>query len=131
MSEKNNQRKLGTTRGSLRRSRTAKAVGISRTAAKSGRACEWGGWGQLSDDGLGQNNPDRSEDPWGAGCLRPDLAVCCIGRLSQTQSWFRKGGLQGTKGGDKLAGYVCMLGASLSTLAARQVPSDTHIFQPY
>jgi len=32
---------------------------------KSGCAREWGGWGQLSVDGPGQNNPDRSEGPWG------------------------------------------------------------------
>ena len=32
---------------------------------KSGCACEWGGWGQLSEDGPGQHNPDRSEGPWG------------------------------------------------------------------
>jgi len=44
---------------------TAKASGISRTAVKSGCACEWGGWGRLSDDGAGQKNPDRSEGPWG------------------------------------------------------------------
>ena len=25
----------------------------------------WGGWGRLSEDGLGQHNPDRSEGPWG------------------------------------------------------------------
>ena len=30
-------------------------------------ACEWGGWGRLSDDGPGQNNPDLSEGPWGGG----------------------------------------------------------------
>ena len=75
MSGESSQRKLGTTRGSLRRSRTAKAFCISCIAAKSVRAREWGGWGRLSDDGLGQNNPDRSEDPWGAGCPRPDF--CC------------------------------------------------------
>jgi hypothetical protein len=28
-------------------------------------ACEWGGWGRLSVDGAGQNNPVRSEGPWG------------------------------------------------------------------
>ncbi len=38
---------------------------ISRQAAKSGCAREWGGWGRLSDDGPGQHNPDRSEGPWG------------------------------------------------------------------
>src|SRR5713101_7234549 len=44
---------------------TAKASRISRSAAKSGCACEWGGWGRLSMDGPGQKNPDRSEGPWG------------------------------------------------------------------
>jgi hypothetical protein len=44
---------------------TAKASGISRKAVKSGCACERGGWGRVSVDGLGQKNPDRSEGPWG------------------------------------------------------------------
>jgi hypothetical protein len=67
MSGRNVQRKLGTTRGSPRRSRTARALRISRLAVKSRCACEWGGWGRLSDDGPGQNNPDPSEGPWGGG----------------------------------------------------------------
>ena len=67
MSGRNSQRKLGTTRGSPRRSRTAKASRISRSAAKSRCARGWGGWGRLSDDGPGQYNPDPSEDPWGCG----------------------------------------------------------------
>jgi hypothetical protein len=45
--------------------RTAKASRISRHAVKSQCACEWDGWGRLSDDGPGQNNPDLSEGPWG------------------------------------------------------------------
>jgi hypothetical protein len=45
--------------------RTARAARISRKAVKSGCAWEWGGWGQLSEDGPGQHNPDRSEGPWG------------------------------------------------------------------
>src|SRR5262245_22634261 len=61
MSGRNVQRKRGTTRGSLRRSRTAKASRISRHAAKSWCAHEWDGWGRLSDDG--------SEDPWGGGVI--------------------------------------------------------------
>ena len=69
MSGRNVQRKPGTTRGSPRRSRTAKASRISRHAVKSRCACEWGGWGRLSDDGPGQNNPDPSEGPWGGGVL--------------------------------------------------------------
>ena len=65
MSGQNEQRKLGTARGSPRRSRTAKTSHISRHAVKSRCAREWGGWGRLSDDGSGQHNPDPSEDPWG------------------------------------------------------------------
>jgi len=45
--------------------RTARAARISRHAVKSCCAWEWGGWGQLSEDGPGQHNPDRSEGPWG------------------------------------------------------------------
>ena len=56
-------------RGSPRRSRTAKASRISRHAVKSRCAREWGGWGRLSDDGPGQNNPDPSEGPWGGGLV--------------------------------------------------------------
>jgi hypothetical protein len=38
---------------------------ISRSAVKSGCACEWGAGGQISADGPGHYNRDRSEDPWG------------------------------------------------------------------
>jgi hypothetical protein len=34
-----------------------------------GCACEWGGWGRLSDDGPGHYNPDLSEGPWGGGVM--------------------------------------------------------------
>ena len=71
MPGRNVQRKLGTTRGSPRRSRTAKASRISRHAVKSRCAREWGGWGRLSDDGPGHYNPDPSEDPWGGGVINP------------------------------------------------------------
>ena len=69
MSGRNVQRKLGTTRGSPRRSRTAKAPRISRHAVKSRCAREWDGWGRLSDDGPGHYNPDLSEGPWGGGVI--------------------------------------------------------------
>ena len=71
MSGRNGQRKPGTARGSPRRSRTAKASRISRCAVKSRCACERGGWGRLSDDGLGQHNPASSEDPWGRWSTPP------------------------------------------------------------
>ena len=69
MPGRNVQQKLGTTRGSPRRSRTAKASRISRHAVKMRCACEWGGWGRLSDDGPGQYNPDPSEGLWGGGVV--------------------------------------------------------------
>ena len=69
MPGKNVQRKLGTTRGSPRRSRTAKASRISRHAVKSRCVHEWDGWGRLSDDGPGHYNPDLSEGPWGGGVI--------------------------------------------------------------
>src|SRR6202795_1791960 len=71
MSGRNEQRKPGTTRGSPRRSRTAKASRISRRAVKSRCAHEWGGWGRLSDDGPGHYNPDPSEGPWGRWSIPP------------------------------------------------------------
>ena len=64
MSEKDQDRKRGTTCRLPRPKGTAKALRIS-PKAKSQRACKWGAWGRLSDDGPGQNNPDRSEGPWG------------------------------------------------------------------
>src|SRR6476469_9351109 len=73
---KNGQRKPGTTRGSPRRSRTAKALRISRHAVKMRCAHEWGGWGRLSDDGSRQHNSGRSEDPW--GCGEPTSWRCTI-----------------------------------------------------
>src|SRR5260370_4264643 len=69
MSGRNGWRKHGTTRGSLRRSRTAKASRISRDAVKSRCAREWDGWGRISDDGSGHYNPDLSEGPWGGGVM--------------------------------------------------------------
>ena len=59
MSGRNEQRKLGTTRGSPRRSRTAKASRISRRDGEIAM-CLRVGW-----MGPGQNNPGRSEGPWG------------------------------------------------------------------
>jgi hypothetical protein len=63
MQRRSRQRKPGTTRWSPRPLGTAKAWRINRSAAKSRCADEWDGWGRLSEDGPGQNNPDRSEGP--------------------------------------------------------------------
>jgi hypothetical protein len=68
--DKERTRKLGTTRGQPRRTRTAKAPRINRRAVKSRCAGEWGAWGRLSVDGPGHYNPDRSEGPWGRATSR-------------------------------------------------------------
>jgi hypothetical protein len=65
MSRENAQRKHGTTGGSPRWAHPAKASRISRRAVKSRCAGQWGGWGRVSVAGPGQQNPDRSEGPWG------------------------------------------------------------------
>jgi hypothetical protein len=65
MARRNAQQKLGTTRGSPRRSRTAKASRISRKDGEITMCQRVGRMGLLSVDGPGQKNPDRSESPWG------------------------------------------------------------------
>src|SRR6516162_9269665 len=83
MPGRNKQRKLGTTWGSPRRSRTAKASRISRNVGEIAMCPRVGRMGLISGDGLGQNNPVWSESPWGGvtplqgGALRgrrPDTA---------------------------------------------------------
>src|SRR5215468_5141056 len=85
MSGRNEQRKPGTTRGSPRRSRTARASRISRWATKSRCACEWDGWGRLSGDGSGQYNLDRSEDPWSRATHVARMAVLHRAGASDTE----------------------------------------------
>src|SRR5215469_13763215 len=74
MPGRNGQRKPGTTRGSPRRSRTAKASRISRPAVKSRCACEWGGWGRLSDDRPDSTTRTRART-LGRRTTHPPLAV--------------------------------------------------------
>jgi hypothetical protein len=72
---------------------TAKATRISRETVKSGCAREWGGWGRLSDDGPGQNNPDRSEGPWGrAGWPARTEVLTSASSLTQSREsrWQRR-----------------------------------------
>jgi hypothetical protein len=104
MSTQNGQRKHGTTRGLPRCRReyrhTATATGISRSAAKSGCACEWGGWGRISDDGPGQNNPDRNEGPWGRAGTPLERRCSDVPRPSTQHEEQDEAG-QGTKDGSK------------------------------
>src|SRR5215472_18635998 len=58
---------------------------ISRRAAKSGCAWEWGAWGQISEDGPGQHNPDRSEDPWGRAAEAARTEVVVAKKLNRPQ----------------------------------------------
>ena len=120
MPGRNGQRKPGTARGSPRRSRTAKTSRISRYAAKSGCACEWGGWGRLSDDGLGQHNPDPSEDPWGGGLLNLHGGALAGNRPDTVRDYVFARSC--TKDGRKLSGKRRMPGAGLSRPAPREGP---------
>ena len=110
MSGRNEQRKPGTTRGSPRRSRTAKASRISRHAVKSRCAHKWGGWGRLSDDGPGHYNPNPSEDPWGGGVITlqggaqssPNVRHSTrAGQVTNSDHWFARAG-RSRAGGDRL-----------------------------
>src|SRR6266700_3906485 len=85
MPGRNVPRKLGTTPGSPRRSRTAKAPRITGPAGKSRRAPEWGGWGRISVDGPGHYNPDRSEGPWGRAARAVRMAVLAHTACSDTE----------------------------------------------
>src|SRR3954464_3384738 len=123
------ERKPGTTRGSPRRSRTAKASRISRPAVKSRCAGEWGGWGRLSEDGPGQHNPDPSEGPWGGG--RPTLH----GGASAGQ---RPGAVRDNRpdpevheGRRQTGRQQAHVGSRLKPLTSGKAPPDRPAFQPY
>ena len=127
MSGRNGQRKPGTTRGSLSRSRTAKVSRISRHAVKSRCAHEGDGWGRISDDGSGHYNPNPSEDPWGGGVISMAVRnrVCGPAQCGTTALTPRC-----TKGGCKLADGQRMPGAGLSCRRSRKAPLGKPTFQP-
>src|SRR6266487_3669233 len=122
-------RKPGTTRGSPRRSRTAKALRISRHAVKSRCARGWGGWGRLSDDGSRQHNSGQSEDPWGGG-----LPILHGGARSSARPDTARDHRRATKcakGGCKPNINKWMPGAGLSWLMCGKAPPYMPAFQPY
>ena len=116
MPGRNGQRKPGTTRGSPRRSRTAKALRISRHAVKSQCARGWGGWGRLSDDGARQHNLHPSEDPWGGGLPHLHGGARSNGRPDTAREY--RNVTKCAKGGHKPTISQCMPGAGLSWLVA-------------
>ena len=83
MPGRNRQRKTGTARGWPRRSRTAEASHISRSAVKLRCAREWGGWGRLSDDGRDSITPTGARAP-GVGGAFHRMAVQYIASTDPT-----------------------------------------------
>ena len=96
---------------------TAKASRISRETVKSGCAREWGGWGRISDDGPGQNNPDRSEGPWGRAGVEQIFEVGALQRGNGDQPQFM---LLRTWDKERLS--------ESNSLAAVSQPKREHIF---
>ena len=129
MPRRDGQRKPGTTRGSPRRSRTAKALRISRFAVQSRCARGWGGWGRLSDDGSRQHNSGKSEDPWGGGLPHLQGGARSNGRPDTARDY--RNVTRCAKGGHKLHISHCMPGAGLSWLVCGKVPPYMPAFQPY
>jgi hypothetical protein len=84
MPGRNVQRNPGTTRGSPRRSRTAKTSRISRIVGEIVMCLRVGRMGPISEEGPGQNNPDRSEGPWGG--VQPHSKVAHYRVVGPTQS---------------------------------------------
>jgi hypothetical protein len=129
MSGRNGQRKPGTTRGSPRRSRTAKALRISRHAVKSQCVHRWGGWGRLSDDDTRQHNSSQSEDPWGGG--RPNLQGGARSSTRPDTVWEISRVTKRAKGRHKPNISRCMSGAGLSRSIHGKVLPYMPAFQPY
>ena len=96
---------------------------------KSRCAGEWGGWGRLSNDGPGQQNPDLSEGPWGGG--RPTLQ----GGASAGQ---RPGSVRDNRldaevheGRRQTGRQQAHAGSRLKPLMSGKAPPDRPAFQPY
>src|SRR3979411_1880284 len=109
MPRRNGQRKPGTTRGTPRRRRTAKASRISRYAVKSGCAGEWDGWGRLSGDGLPSKKHTGARAP---GVERQRLLErrCSSARRSPAQNGESTRSAKGTKDDGKPTEALISLG---------------------
>jgi hypothetical protein len=129
MPRRNGQRKPGTTRGSPRRCRTAKALRISRRTAKSQCAHGWGGWGRLSDDDPRQHNLEPSEGPWGEVYPTSMAAHDSSGR-PDTERDYRTPS-RCAKGRHKLHTSQRMPGAGLSWRVCGKVLPYMPALQPY
>jgi hypothetical protein len=99
---------------------TAKASGISRKAVQSGCACEWGGWGRLSVDGAGQNNPVWSEGPWGRAAAAARTEVLQRTTSPGTERGTREGSGEHEGQWQTVRGEEASNGKALSDLPALQ-----------
>src|ERR1700757_90250 len=129
MLRRNGQRKPGTTRGSPRRSRTAKALRISRHAVKSRCARGWGGWGRLSDDGSRQQNSSQSEDPWGGG--RPNLHDGARSSARPDTVRDKRCRHEVHEGRTQTKYLPVYAGSSLKLAMSGKAPSEMSALQPY
>ena len=102
----------------------SEGISYKPQAAKSRCARNWGGWGQLSVEGPGQNNPDRSEDPWGRATIVARMAA-----LKRTTAPTPSGGKQVWKRGARKRD-ANQMGATIGRLAGK-APSDRPALKPY
>src|SRR3989454_9504928 len=109
---------------------TAMASRISRQAAKSGCAREWGGWGRLSDDGPGQHNPVRSEGPWGRARNSPERR-CSTGRRAAAQKADHTGAAESTKGEGEPHRAKGRPGAGFTRAGCGKATSEKPTLEPY
>ena len=130
MTGRNRQRKLGTTRGLPRRSRTAVALCITDCVGKAQRAREWDGWGRISDDGSGHYNPNRSEGPWDRATGVARMAVRDRAESCDTER-RNPAVTRRTKDGGKLRDSKGMSGADLSGKSSGKAPSEKPVLEPY
>jgi hypothetical protein len=123
--------KGGTSRGSPRRSRTAKAGCISAGPVKSPRACETGGWGRSKRRWVetAQLGPEPSTaGVSGAPCAEDPSGLPFGARFRSP----RGSGSRGVReGGPKLSPGRGMLGTCLTRRPLGKAPSDRLALKPY
>ena len=123
MSRRNGLRKHGTTRGSPRRSRTAKASCITGPTGKSRRACEWGGWGRQATRDWDTTTQTGARTP---GAERQSSLEwrCSTSHSLLTSSRSRDRADASTKGGGKPDRAKGMPGAGLTGLRYGKASSE-------
>jgi hypothetical protein len=129
MSGRNVQRKLGTTRGSPRRSRTAKASRISRIVGEIVMCPRVGRMGLISVDGPGQKNLDWSESPWGG--VEPHSKAVHRGVVGPAQNGTTESDYEVHEGQRQTMSPSANAGSRLKRWCVGKALSDMPAFQPY